>query len=87
MCYSPQGYALEIMVIIINNLLWCPLGQMSSECSKVPLGPLLFALALQKMVSSLAADDERVDLLQAWYLEDEALAGSHPAVLVPCTSM
>ena len=47
-----------------------------------PLGPLLFALVLQKLVSSLDADDECAEiLLQAWYLDDGALAGTHPAVL------
>eukprot|EP00731_Ephydatia_muelleri_P017769 Em0010g867a len=47
-----------------------------------PLGPLLFALVLQKLVSSLDADDECAEiLLQAWYLDDGALAGTRPAVL------
>ncbi|KAL5494262.1 hypothetical protein EMCRGX_G015559 [Ephydatia muelleri] len=47
-----------------------------------PLGPLLFALVLHKLVSSLDADDECADLiLQPWYLDDVALAGSHTAVL------
>ena len=53
------------------------------ECSKVtPLGPLLFALVLHKLVASVEADDECFDLLlQGWYLDDRALAGSRPAVL------
>ena len=47
-----------------------------------PLGPLLFALVLHKLVASMEADDECFDLLiQAWYLDDGALAGSRPAVL------
>ena len=47
-----------------------------------PLGPLLFSLALHKLVSSIDADDECFGLLlQAWYLDDGVLAGSHPAVL------
>ena len=47
-----------------------------------PLDPLLFALVLHKLVVSLEADDECFDLLlQAWYLDDGALAGSHPAML------
>eukprot|EP00731_Ephydatia_muelleri_P020890 Em0013g617a len=47
-----------------------------------PLGPLLFALVLQKLVSSLDADDECAEiLLQAWYFDDGALAGTRPAVL------
>ena len=47
-----------------------------------PLSPLLFALVLHKLVASVEADDECFDLLlQAWYLDDGALAGSRPAVL------
>eukprot|EP00731_Ephydatia_muelleri_P033046 Em0025g2a len=47
-----------------------------------PLGPLLFALVLHKLISSVDADDECMDLLyQAWYLDDGALAGNRPAVL------
>ena len=61
-----------------HTLLWHPLGQISSE-SEVqqgdPLGPLFFALVLQKLISSADADD------QAWYLDDDALAGNRPAVL------
>ena len=47
-----------------------------------PLGPLLFSLALHKLVSSIDADNGCLDLLlQAWYLDDGVLAGSRPAVL------
>ena len=47
-----------------------------------PLGPLLFSLALHKLVSTIDADDECFSLLlQAWYLDDGVLAGSRPAVL------
>ena len=47
-----------------------------------PLGSLLFALVLQKLVSSVDADAECMDnLYQAWYLDDGALAGNRPAVL------
>ena len=47
-----------------------------------PLGPLLFALVPHKLVSSWDADDECADLiLQPWYLDDVALAGSRTAVL------
>ena len=66
-------------------MLWHPLGQISSESGVQqgdPLGPLLFALVLHMLVASLEADDECFDLLlQAWYLDGGALAGSHPAVL------
>ena len=68
-----------------HPLLWHPLGQISSESGVQqgdPLGPLLFALVLQKLVSSLDADEECAEiLLQAWYLDDGALAGTRPAVL------
>ena len=50
------------------------------ECD--PLDPLLFSLALHKLVSSIDADDECFGLLlQTWYLDDGVLAGSHPAEL------
>ena len=66
-------------------MLWHPLGRISSESGVQqgdPLGPLLFALVLQKLVSSLDADDECAEiLLQAWYFDDGALAGTRPAVL------
>ena len=68
-----------------HPLLWHPLGRISSESGVQqgdPLGPLLFALVLQKLVSSLDADDECAEiLLQAWYLDDGALEGTRPAVL------
>ena len=68
-----------------HPLLWHPLGQISSESGVQqgdPLGPLLFALVLQKLISSVDAVDECMDLLyQAWYLDDGALAGNRPAVL------
>eukprot|EP00731_Ephydatia_muelleri_P036979 Em0369g2a len=39
-------------------------------------------LALQKLVSSLDADEECAEiLLQAWYLDNGALAGTRSAVL------
>ena len=67
-----------------HPLLWHPLGPISSESGVQqgdPLGPLLFALVLQKLISSVDADDECVDLLyQAWYLDDGVLAGDRPAV-------
>ena len=68
-----------------HPLLWHPLGLITSEFGVQqgdPLGPLLFALVLHKLVASVEADDECFDLLlQAWYLDDGALAGSRPAVL------
>ena len=68
-----------------HPLLWHPLGKITSECGVQqgdPLDPLLFSLALHKLVSSIDADDECFGLmLQTWYLDDGVLAGSHPAVL------
>ena len=68
-----------------HPLLWHPLRQISSESGfnrGITWVPLLFALVLQKQISSVDADDECMDLLyQAWYLDDGALAGNRPAVL------
>ena len=68
-----------------HPLLCHPLGKITSECGVQqgdPLGPLLFSLALHKLVSTIDADDECFSLLlQAWYLDDGVLAGSRPAVL------
>ena len=46
------------------------------------LGPMLFALVLKKLVSSIEADDEffRI-LLNAWYLDDGVLAGNRSNVV------
>ena len=42
----------------------------------------MYSVHVQQLVSSLEADDECAEiLLQASYLDDGALAGTHPAVL------
>ena len=68
-----------------HPLLCHPLGRITSECGVQqgdPLSPLLFSLALHKLVSTIDADDDCFSLLlQAWYLDDGVLAGSRPAVL------
>ena len=49
-----------------HPLLWHPLGHITSESGVQqgdPLGPLLFALVLHKLVASVEADDECIDLL------------------------
>ena len=39
-----------------------------------PLGPLLFSLVLQRLISSIDADDDYLQVLfQAWYLDDGVL--------------
>ena len=70
----PQSY--------FHGVFYCygshPLGQISSECRIQQgelLGSLMFSLTLQKLVSSIDADDECADLLlQAWYMDDGVLA-------------
>ena len=56
-------------------LLWRPLVQSQGFNRGI-------ALVLHKLISSVDANDECIDLLyQAWYLDDDALAGNHSAVL------
>eukprot|EP00731_Ephydatia_muelleri_P009283 Em0004g1621a len=60
--------------------LWHPMGHLCSQSGVQqgdPLGPMLFALVLQKLISTIDADDECLQLLlQAWYLDDDGvLAG------------
>ncbi|KAL5502976.1 hypothetical protein EMCRGX_G009844 [Ephydatia muelleri] len=61
------------------------MGHLSSESGVQqgdPLGPLLFALVLHKVISVIDADDECLDLLyQAWYMDVCVLAGNRSAVL------
>ena len=51
-------------------------------CNKgTPLGPLLFCLVLQKVVSAIAVDSVCSELLfHAWYLDDGVIAGPRLAV-------
>ncbi|KAL5499697.1 hypothetical protein EMCRGX_G011154 [Ephydatia muelleri] len=61
--------------------LWLPVGHLSSQSGVQqgdPLGPMLFALVLQKLISTIDADDECLQLLlQAWYLDDGVLAAKN----------
>ena len=55
-------------------------------CSKgTRWAPMLFALVLRKLVSSIEADDGCFDLsLNFWYLDDGVLAGERLAVVCAC---
>ena len=61
------------------------MGHISSEAGVQqgdPLGPLLFALVLQRIENAFDADDDCVHILcQAWYLDDGTLAGKTSAIL------
>ena len=68
-----------------HSILWHPKGTISSQSGVQqgdPLGPMLFALVLRKLVSSIEADDGCFDLsLNMWYLDDGVLAGERSAVV------
>ncbi|KAL5517642.1 hypothetical protein EMCRGX_G003228 [Ephydatia muelleri] len=73
------------MVLWYTHPFVAPLGHLSSETGVQqgdPLGPLLFSLVLQRLISSIDADDDCIQVLfQAWYLDDEVLTGRRSAVL------
>ncbi|KAL5491741.1 hypothetical protein EMCRGX_G017093 [Ephydatia muelleri] len=62
-----------------QSLLWHSMVTISSQSGVQqgdPLGPMLFALVLHKLVSSIEADDDCINLsFNAWYLDDGILAG------------
>ena len=69
-----------------HSILWHRKGTISSQSGVQgdPLGPMLFALVLRKLVSSIQANDGCFDLsLKLWYLDDGMLAGERSAVV--CT--
>ncbi|KAL5496768.1 hypothetical protein EMCRGX_G013126 [Ephydatia muelleri] len=83
--FLPRVTPMGLLLLWVPPCVMAPTGKITSECGEQQgdlLGPLLFSLALHKLVSSIDADDECFGLLlQAWYLDDGVLAGSHPAVL------
>ena len=68
-----------------HPILWHPMGSLHSEQGVQqgdPLGPLLFSLVLNKVVSEITANSVCADLsYHAWYLDDGVLAGPRSAVL------
>ena len=47
-----------------------------------PLGPMLFALVLLKLMTSIEADDDCYHILfDAWYLDDGVITGDRSAVV------
>ena len=67
-----------------NTSLFHPQGRIWSQSGihqGDPLGPMLFALVLHKLVSSIEADDECLNISQQnWYLDDGVIAGDRQAV-------
>ena len=67
-----------------HSILLHTMGTISSETGVQqgdPLGPFLFCLVLQKVVSAIAADSVCSEpLFHAWYLDDGAIAGPRLAV-------
>ncbi|KAL5502816.1 hypothetical protein EMCRGX_G009650 [Ephydatia muelleri] len=68
-----------------HPLLWSPIGTIMSDSGVQqgdPLGPLLFCLVLQKVLSAIASDPICFDLLfHAWYIDDGIIAGSKQAIV------
>ena len=67
-----------------HPFLWHPLGCLTSEQGVQqgdPLGPLLFSLVLNILVSAISSRDDCAGLkFHAWYLDDGALAGPRSTV-------
>eukprot|EP00731_Ephydatia_muelleri_P016404 Em0009g828a len=68
-----------------HSILWHSLGTLTSQNGVQqgdPLGPFMFALVLQKMVTTIHTDEACAGLLQmAWYLDDGSIAGESSSVL------
>ena len=68
-----------------HSALWHLMGRVSSESGVQQgdlLGPLLFALVLQKIIPAVDMDVKCIQMLfNAWFLDDGVLAGTKSAVL------
>ena len=73
-----------IMVLRTASKAFHSMGIISSETGVQqgdPLGPLFFCLVLQKLVATIATDEESSQLLyHKWYMDDGVIAGSEKAV-------
>ena len=73
-----------IMVLGTAPKAFHSMGTISSETGVQqgePLGPLIFCLVLQKLVATVASDDESSQLLyHKWYMDDGVVAGSDKTV-------
>ena len=91
---SRQAVLDECSVFSLPWVSWCygshpvlrhPMGHLISQSGVQqgdPLGPILFALVFQKLISTIDAYDECLNLLlQAWYFDDGVLADKRSAVL------
>ena len=77
--HFPRVTCLDIIVLWSASLLWHSLGSLTSQTGVQqgdPLGPFMFALVLQRMVTTIHTDEACAGLLQnAWYLDDGSMAG------------
>ena len=66
-----------------QSMLWHLMGKIRSESvvqQGDPLGPMSFGLVLHRLVTTIAADDDCLLLLEARYLDDRVLTGDRSAV-------
>ena len=68
-----------------HPILWHSLGSLTSQTGVQqgdPLRPFVFALVLQRMVTTIHTDEACAGLPQnAWYLDDGSMAGESSSVL------